>query len=323
MPQYPWSGLPPSDAPETSTSIRVDATHPWDFFWGKSMQDTPQLICRIQNAAPPASHMIPKLKHIDIRFSFYEGWLWCVIELQEPSLGDIFNNLCCTLIAASRNSKSPFAVISTLLRNLARWQKLLGRASMNLLTTAEQIGICGELLFLKDQMVPRYGIHTSIVSWTAPSGHTQDFMTPNSGAMEIKTRLTSSADIVHISSKWQLWNQDSPLHLVVITIESGNTESCFSLNSLVNEIRNLASSSDQTSEAFNDALLNVGYIYPHTEYDTNKWKFRSTRCYAIDNEFPRLTPISVPSEIESVSYTISLASCEKWKKELSEIFTAY
>ncbi len=321
MSQLPWKCLQPSGDPNSSTSLRVDSTHPWDFFWAVSMQGWPQLTCRLPlEAAFPSLEELPRLKKIDVKISALDQWRWCVVELQDRALEDIFHVLCRVLVEAARKVDNCNGVMPLLLRHLKRWQQLLGKGTIpGLLSLQEQIGLMGELLFLRDYLLPALPTSAALESWVAPQEHPQDFQLPHGAAVEIKCRQATSPEMVHISSQWQLHQETLPLFLVVLTVarcEAGNGDSLYSI---VQGLRRLMENDPNTLEAFEVSLFERGYVDHPDEYGCRHCMLRATQSFQVGQGFPRIVPGELPTGILQVVYTISLPDCLAWEVELDKI----
>ena len=77
------------------------------------------------------------------------------------------------------------------------WKKLFKPSTGNL-TEPEIMGIIGELLFLKDTMIPTFGVEKAIESWMGPEKTHKDFSFDDKW-IEIKT-VSSGKELVKISS---------------------------------------------------------------------------------------------------------------------------
>lgn len=322
MPQLPWSVLSPSAVSGTSHAIRVDAQHPYDFFWALSAAGCPQLICSLPTASSVISAgEIPSLKLIKVRSELYEGHNYLIVELQDRAHQDNFFTLCSALVEATRKVKGPEGVMPVCIRHLARWQQLLGKAlPSGILSLKEQIGLIGELLFLESAL-KKFSIQESILSWASPLQHPQDFLLPSGAVVEVKCRQATTSEVVHIASQHQLHQPGSPLFLVVFSLGGGTQgqSSCFSLDSLVQRLRSDISSSP-AHEEFEIRLLQRGYMDQPDEYSQHWWRNSDQKCFYVTNNFPRFIPDQLPSGVIDMTYTISLPACSLWSTMPDEVF---
>jgi hypothetical protein len=318
----PWKNMNSSAGAEHSTALRVDASHPWDLFWAVGCDGQPQLACRLpEETAFPDPYDIPRVRAVDVRLARLSPWCWCVVELQDRAFEDIFHSLCRALVEATRPVQSADGVMPVLLRHIARWQRMLGKAAIpGRLTLQEQIGLVGELLFLRDHVLAEIPLHDAIATWVAPQGHPQDFMIPGGMAIEVKCRQATAPDMVHISSQWQLHQDVLQLYLTVFTLGQCDRDKGFSLHSLVQELRGRFDSSMTSRDEFEMALVERGYLDDPDEYDKRWWTGNGLRCFSVQGSFPRLEPDCLPAGVIEVSYTISLPECEPWAAGMDMIF---
>src|SRR5688500_10582400 len=106
---------------------------------------------------------------------------------------------------------SPREVMDALLARLVQWQSLLSRGLKRLLDDREIRGLIGELSFLRDELIPRFG-PPAVLFWQGPNGLPQDFAL-GSYLFEVKTHLAGDSPKVLISCPEQLWAENSTLHL--------------------------------------------------------------------------------------------------------------
>lgn len=321
----PWAGLTPSSEPGTSQAIRVDSDHPYDFFWALSTRGNPQLICRLPGAALfPDSRDVPSLKLIRVLLQHLDGNSYCIVELQDRAHEDNFHTLCTAMVEAARKATSKEAVLPIFLRHLARWQRLLGKSiPTGVMSLQEQVGLFGELFFLHSHVLKHFPYAEGIFSWVAPQEHPQDFLLPSGAAAEIKCRQATAPEIIHISSQHQLYQPDCPLYLVVFSLTSAENgqASAFTLHSLVQTLRRLLVEHEATSDEFEMRLLQRGYVDLPEEYGQRWWRVSGTRCFSVGGEFPRLEPAMLPAGIIDIQYTIALADCAPWAKDVAEVFS--
>ena len=137
------------------------------------------------------------------------------------------------------------------------WRHLFRPDSPNL-TENEIMGLLGELLFLKEYLIPNKGIEDALDSWVGPEITHKDFSN-NQEWFEVKT-INFGKERVKISSIEQL---DSAIdgYLVVIELEKMSpTFRGLRLNQLVNDILSILSNSSQR-ELFMTKLQLYGFDF--------------------------------------------------------------
>ena len=134
---------------------------------------------------------------------------------------------------------------------------------------------------MKNVLVPQFGWSESISFWKGPLGAPQDFAVYDT-AVEVKAQSGSSKPYIQISSLEQMEAQLPNFYLIVNTLATIDPEheEAFSLNSLIADIRNeLSTTDDMTRELFESLIFHVGYIQlEHYETrNTKKWRFSLVR----------------------------------------------
>lgn len=131
---------------------------------------------------------------------------------------------------------------------------------------------------------------------------------------EIKATGVASSS-VKISSLEQL-DRDDPGELVVMRIDKCAPErrGAVSLVQAVAQARYIVQDDADALSLLDQKLIRYGYI-DLPEYREQKYYFSGKERFMVDVDFPKLTSASVPAQIDSVQYAISLAGIENWKLE--------
>lgn len=294
----------------------VDASHPLDFYIGKDSNNQ-RLLLLVTPESPP---ILKDMRAIRIRkFKRDDGKWSLLLTLDSSSLEPMFSLLCDDLIEASRNTgQAPENSLSSVLRRLASWRRLLERGLSDILSESEIRGLCGELLFLR-RLFGRFSLSASVDAWVGPKLADQDFQMPKL-AWEIKT-TRPEAEFVTISSEAQLQTSIRSVYLVVIELADGIQEhaTAFSLNTLVEMIRASLADDFNSGDRFEELLSVVGYV-TRPEYGRYFFEESSVAAYNVGNVFPRITGETVPSGVRRVSYDIKLSECETFLVDMESIF---
>lgn len=261
-----------------------------------------------------------KLKNIDlIKVSSQSPNIisW-VLLLKENEEHEIFQKLCEDLVDSSEDTKDDSAMITVIINRLKRWQKLFDRKLNRKLPFEVQMGLYSELFFLNEKLSNIVGVYNAIDSWVGPDFDLQDFIISDA-VIEVKSYLTSKQESVFISNMHQLESPKENFYLAVLGLSKnsdGNT-----IDDLVKEIKSkLIDERDLTIiDIFEDKVFMYGYheLLHLDELDT--FKIDKITFYKVDNEFPKLTSNSIPSEIVKVQYQIDLTKCSDFKIDISEM----
>lgn len=311
----PWSDIA---TPSREFNVRlVSDKHPLKLYWGKDVRGGYLFIVQFSKEATPDKKMLPELSGIRVAIAPAPDCCRLVLLLNETPNWELFKSLCVDLIYASENSSNHSEAVNIIIRRLLRWHEFLKREKLHLLSPEAIKGLIGELLFMKNVLVPQFGWSESISFWKGPLGAPQDFAVYDT-AVEVKAQSGSSKPYIQISSLEQMEAQLPDFYLIVNTLATIDPEheEAFSLNTLIADIRNeLSVTDDMTRELFESLIFQVGYIQLE-HYDTPSYRCVASRTFYVSDEFPRLMVGNVPNGITKASYQISLDSCMPFEKEL-------
>lgn len=189
------------------------------------------------------------------------------------------------------------------------WQKMF-KGQNNILSESEIKGLIGELLYLKENVIPKYGQTRAIEAWSGTDKTKKDFSIDNTW-YEIKT-IDVGKPTVKITSFEQL---DSSLEgtLAVFQVEKmAPNFNGINLNSLVTSIITLITSLQDKDELF--SKLNKARYSPDSGYDEYVYTIKGMTEYNVNKSFPRLMRSSVPLAVASASYELLLSELETHKK---------
>jgi len=189
------------------------------------------------------------------------------------------------------------------------WQQLLSKLPDSFGRLKQQ-GLLAELLVLKDNLIPNYGVDKAIEMWQGPKGAKQDFILPESW-IEVKSTNLGKREI-NISSLEQL---DSPISdgvLSVVTLQESNAydANAICLSTVIDEIESEIND-DLIAIDFKEKLLLVGY----GQNKENELYFRvcGIENYRVNEEFPKIKRNDIPTAITKVSYTLNLEAISNFK----------
>lgn len=232
-----------------------------------------------------------------------------VLSLTDTSCLREFCIFCNDLVdSTSKLSKFSKKGYETLCNLYFTWQKMF-KSHSEILSEHEIKGLIGELLFLKDEMFPLWGISNSISSWTGPDASKKDFSIENTW-YEIKT-IEYGKETVGISSLEQL---ESLVDGVLVVYQLEKMSSGFNgitLNNLINEILHMVSLLPD-KQLFIDKLHKVGFSFSDV-YDEYVYDKRELSKYRVNESFPKLVKNRVPQAIAKAAYEITLSEIIKYK----------
>jgi len=309
--ENPWKNM------QESSQRRVDIETEHNLFWITDLEGKYGFCLQSKNIfkdikAPANLKGISILKR-NSNDSY--GELFLVLNKKED--WQIFHTLCEDLISITHKYDNDEAMISAVEIRLKRWQQLLRYERNIVLSLEAQMGLFSELLTLKEILVPKVGVEQSIVSWVGADFDKQDFLLANA-IIEVKSYRTSKSPIVNISSLQQLYSDKEPLYL--LTYGLTQADNGVSIDRLVKDIYALLENkSAEIRDIFDNRLIEYGFIPELIEKSLFKFIVDKRRTYYISDEFPKILPQSVSSQILTVKYSIDLLQCSEFEVDIENI----
>ena len=314
----PWLKIEPPNEGRSLNLRRADAAHPLDYWFARDVRGR-YLFCFDAIVNDLGSTTLPRLAGVEIvSLSTEPGASRLVLTLLDKEQVDIFRALCSDLMRSTseltrNDSRAGLAII---LNRLERWQNLLERARDNLLSQGKIIGLVGELLFLRDLLVPQLDMFDAIQAWRGPFGDEQDFLLPGR-IIEVKTQLSTSDQYLVINSEQQLDTTSGPILVCHQTLDvpASKEDGALSLNALVASLAQALAAVDyRAAGQFQAALLESGY-HRREEYDRPFWLLNDRSFFEVRSGFPRIVANMIGTGIDNVRYRIALQACAGYKIE--------
>ncbi|MFC3199887.1 PD-(D/E)XK motif protein [Parapedobacter deserti] len=306
----PWEPM------NIGSSRRINSEIPHDVFWIKDEQGNYGFFLQsAEKFKSPETDI--RLKGVTLikRNTISCGELFLI--LNKRSDWELFLSLCKDIlsvcIAYSSNSKMVHAVEA----RLKRWQVFLMQNNDPFMSVELQMGLFTELTCLRNLM-PIYGVKDSIIAWCGPERDRKDFNFPNV-MFEVKSFKTSKGPEIIISSAHQLLKGSKPLYIVSYGLTPSEKGS--SVKNIVSELDNLLKDESLlTRQLFENKVISYGYMPDMNDNTLIKFTIDNLRVFEITDDFPRLVPQHVPSEIIKLNYTLDLELCKKHERLTSAIF---
>lgn len=230
-------------------------------------------------------------------------------SLENSELLEYFCTFCQDLFDSVRVTSEDETAYNTLRSRYYSWRQLF-RPDKGRMTESEIMGLIGELLFLRDYMIPERSVDVALDSWMGPEKTHKDF-SDQQDWFEIKT-ISFGKDSVHISSVEQL-DSDVDGTLVIYELEKMSPSyDGIKINQIVNSVIALLKSAPQR-EIFMAKLQLYGFEFSN-ENDDLVFALKSMHQYRVDsNNFPRLHRALLPSAITRAQYELLLTEIEPFK----------
>lgn len=312
----PWQGLELPGADQVINARRVDASHPWNFFWARNHDGRYLLVLRYSPGSSPAGRL-PRLKGIEVREHVVEPDKPAVLTfaLLDPAQRDIFYHLCTDIIKRASLAASEHEAVSVALARTWRWHYLLSGGRDGRLSTEAQQGLIGELLVLERFLLPCLSAADAVGAWRGPLGSPKDFEV-GSICIEAKTCRGASAPFVSITSEHQLDTTGiNALFMIVaqLTRAPSDTQGGVSITNVAHRIRQAIEAGDPSAIDAYDGLLEAAGFRWEDDYADSLWLIGDSRLIHVDEGFPRITSTAVPTGVGNVTYTILLTECERFQ----------
>lgn len=243
------------------------------------------------------------------------------MELVNTSFRELFEvmaeDVAGRILAASAESSA----VAAMRERLNHWERFMSASGPGGLSREKQIGLYGELTFLKTMLGAGIPATMAVTWWHGPVSENQDFQA-GSRAVEVKTTTGNSATGVRISNELQLDDTDRQplylLHLWLKEMEGSGT----SLPQLVDELAALLTGA--ATQEFADLLIAAGYHEVHRPlYEGTGYAERQRRYYKVADEFPRVRRGDLRSGVNKVEYGIELTGCEGYVRDEPSVIASF
>ncbi|MFD4710542.1 PD-(D/E)XK motif protein [Streptomyces sp. NPDC058430] len=225
----------------------------------------------------------------------------------------------CTLLAdlVDHLEGTTIGPAAAVMRRIASWQRMLGRGLGGGLSLEARIGLFGELLVLRDLIIPACG-ENAIAAWQGPTGGAKDFALA-SWAVEVKTVVGARSHLhCRIHGEEQL-DEGTIDFLALVHQKLRNDPSGVGLPHLVDELRAHPALVPQRALLENN-LLEAGWLEAHrSQYDGERWLLDIRRCFRVTETFPRIVSGMLPRGVSGVSYDLDLGACAQASVEETQV----
>lgn len=235
-----------------------------------------------------------------------------------PEYHDIFSLFCESLLLKIKDKTGLNSVCYEIWEHIQHWKSYIEETSEKILTMDELKGLYGELIFLRNRLIPALGVEKAIKSWRGPQKKAQDFVFDDIAA-EVKTSSDAGETSITISNIKQLDNTGFRClfiyYIRVIETGSGNEN----INQIVNSIIDLMFEYPETREKFITELGRLHYIPGskiNEKYEPYGFVPQSESFFEVTDDFPCLTRVKYLKGlnwIEDVSYSLKLSYLKDYR----------
>ena len=240
------------------------------------------------------------------------------IRLRDSLFEKQFNYLAEDILSEADECKTEISLLESIYGKCCQWQDFLKKKRNEKLDKSKQMGLIGELTFLK-KLFSFIDIRSALDAWKGPDKYAKDFLISSNG-FEIKSKNSGLNSKVKISSEFQLLKDDlKNLYLVVYIVDnsSKSNSKSFILNDLIEELRESIKNHDPNCiEIFNSKINEYGFSDDHN-YSKDYWLKQDTfYSYSVEEKFPKITIKNIEkNSISKVNYELSLNELEEFSIE--------
>lgn len=247
------------------------------------------------------------------QFQESDAVYWTCFDLMQSTAKQVFYTFCGDIVSSVCDIQDEHKALILLKNRFHTWKSMFKRDVSKI--SDEMIkGLLGELYFLKEFMIVKYGVDDAIETWSGPDGANKDF-SKGTDWYEVKT-VSANMISVKISSVTQL-SSATPGHLVIIRLESMSSQfedGQSSLGQLFQSVLRLIEA-DETREKFLRKLISYGFDLSDDCCNV-KYKILSCTIYRVDDEFPRIQETDIKfQEICKLRYELIINTLERFREE--------
>lgn len=282
--------------------VEVDHSHPLS--WRINKTDPPTSLALISPIEPKT---LKSTKGIEVSKYKREGSWLQIFDLTDKGHVGNFSIFCKDMIDSTREA-DPRDGPDIVAAQYQIWKDMFKQVN-DPLGKAQIQGLLGEMIFLRDVIIPRYGEDIALRSWVGPFEKKQDFQCPDMW-YEVKA-VSGGKSTAKITSLDQLDRDDKGrLAVVRMTDTSGTAQLGFTINSLYRSMMEELSTWSRC--LFRAALESAGYRCLE-EYDEYCFEFQSITEYEVEEGFPRLRRSKVDKGVTEATYEIYLDIIHKFE----------
>lgn len=255
----PWSDI------QKNSERLVSNTHGYQVYWTVEADGNYSLSVKVQDPSIQELNINLKDMKIEMYAPVKDHYQW-VLVLERKDSWEIFKKLCDDLISVTAECKDEADLIIRMQNRLKRWQSLLAKENLPILSLEVQMGLFAELDYLSQHLSTQLTLEEAIDAWVGSERDKQDFVTKKS-AVEIKSYSTTKGKYVKISSAGQLVTEKENLYLATYALtQNKDGNNIYDLYKQIKE-----SVSGDYDFIFEEKMLSVGYspLLYKTEQLTN------------------------------------------------------
>ena len=258
----------------------------------------------------PAKEQLPQGQgfHVEQVKNEVPGSAHVWIALSRKSVGslDMFARMAEDVIAMLESYRhvDDQTLFQLFLGRIKAWQKFMHQARTGVLGLEEEIGLAGELHFLKLLLERGLPAASVIEAWQGPLDGLHDFLL-GSGAMEVKS-TTATHGFPATAGSLEQFDASLVSILFLVGVRFMVEPSGATLPEIVDDIACRLEGEPDTKGIFETLLLRAGFLRAFSDRYKRRLAHSETRILLVDGEFPALTRSNVNPAIRKACYELDL-----------------
>ena len=242
---------------------------------------------------------------------------WIALVRQPEGNSTLFGRMASDIIAVLRGALADDMPLFRLFtRRVRAWQAFMESGKDDMLGPEAEIGLVGELMFLRQALEASVTAQVAIDGWRGPLDGLHDFVL-GTGAVEVKATTVSGEFPAAIASLDQLDDsQVRPLFLAGVRLAlepSGRT-----LPVIVTEVHACLADDPVAQARFSDLVLHAGVLDSIHDRYVRRFTAVRTMLFKVADGFPRLTRRNVMRAVRRARYNLDLDLVDVPESELGE-----
>jgi hypothetical protein len=313
-----WAPLEAEHHPYGIVARRLFPRSPHDIFLAVQ-QPTGRRVLLLRVPSPAgkvvaARHpALPSTRGLAIEFATSpDGSTELRVVLTADERREVFNPLIADVATTAQAATGPVEALTAAIERFEHWRQLLQSIWDTGLGEEARRGLFGELVVLRDHLLPLLPAWEAVPAWRGPAGANQDFELATC-AIEVKTGTGRNPRSIVIASERQLDDTGTGhlllAHLSVDERRGGPGES---LNAVVDSLREATPTAAVRAE-LDDLLIRAGYLAEHRHlYDEFRYTVRGTDFWHVTGDFPRIVEADLRPGVGNCCYRISTVGLDQY-----------
>lgn len=249
---------------------------------------------------------------------FEDGKTWIALTRKDTGSPELFAEMVGDIAGALDvlSGEGDERLLNAFLTRVRSWQEFMQKGAQAL-SHEDEIGLLGELTILQAALSAGVAPMLAVESWVGPLRGIQDFEL-GTGAIEVKATLATQGFAAKITSLEQL-DDATRKPLFVAGIKFRLSDSGKTLPEFAKNLGEIFFEDADAYRIFSESVFAAGLHESHVDHYSRRFHLDEIRLVAVDENFPRLIPSSVPLGIRRAVYEIDLDRITGRRIELAEV----